>query len=380
MSGSNSLKLNYSGGIPRALLHLVLFSIGATVLFAQQPRDLADAPSADRLRAHITYLASDKLEGRRTGTEGANLAAEYIAREFARYGLRRSNGVDLPGMSILEADSPKRYFQEFPYVAGVDLGKDNALSVKFRKRDPLVLRVGDDWMPLGLSSNVRFEKAEYIFVGYGITAAELKYDSYDAAAKDRVAIALTGTPDGDNPHGQFARYEDVRWKAIAARNAGAKALLIVTQEEHFKDDRLARLRYDNSAGDVGLPVAVISRQTAARFFSSPDEPVKDTLLALEAAAKALPKDWDAHSGVLTSAMIHSLPLNGTTLSISIGIVRRQVSATNVIGILPGSDPKLKDETIVIGAHYDHLGFGGEGSLAPREGEIHHGADDNASGV
>src|SRR6266508_4845711 len=81
------------------------------------------APSVERLRTHIEFLASDKLEGRRTGSPGANLATEYIAREFARYGLRRSIGYDTPGMSHFEADSPKRYMQEFPYVAGVELDR-----------------------------------------------------------------------------------------------------------------------------------------------------------------------------------------------------------------------------------------------------------------
>src|SRR4030095_1545634 len=78
--------------------------------------------------------------------------------------------------------------------------------------------------------------------------------------------------------------------------------------------------------------------------------------------------------------INVLGFKGVTISLSTSVVRREVSASNVVGILDGSDPVLKKEVIVIGAHYDHLGHGGEGSLAPREGEIHHGADDNASGT
>src|SRR2546429_9696977 len=110
----------------RQFLSLALILAIAFSAIAQQRTDEA-APSVERLRAHITYLASDKLEGRRTGSAGANLAAEYIAREFARYGLRRSIGYDTQGMSILEADSPHRYMQEFPYVAGVELGKTNGM-------------------------------------------------------------------------------------------------------------------------------------------------------------------------------------------------------------------------------------------------------------
>src|SRR2546422_8053428 len=114
-------------------MHRRFFNLSLTIILAlsvaaiaQQPAP-TNVPSVERLRAHIEYLASDKLEGRRTGSPGANLAAEYIAREFARYGLRRSIGYDTQGMSILEADSPHRYMQEFPYVAGVELGKPNGM-------------------------------------------------------------------------------------------------------------------------------------------------------------------------------------------------------------------------------------------------------------
>ena len=354
----------------RVSLYLLLLSVVSAAVLAQRPVQ-PSAPSVDRLREHISYLASDKLEGRRTGRSGANLAAEYIAREFARYGLRRSIGVDLPGMSILEADSPHRYLQEFPYVADVELGKGNILLMR-----RVNLRAGEDWMPLGFSQNASVENPQAQFVGYGITAAELKYDDYsNGKAKDKVAIALSGTPDGDNPHGQFARYEDVRWKAIAARNAGSKALVVIASEENFKDDRLSRLRYDNSAGDAGIPVLAISQQTALRLFGA------ENMALLVSLANDLSKVHSQNSGTPTgNRVLAGLGFFNSFGQISIDIRRNEVAAANVIGILYGSDPQLKQEAIVIGAHYDHLGRGGEGSLAPREGEIHHGADDNASGV
>src|SRR2546430_15330610 len=114
--------------LQRMSRYLVLLIALCFITVAQQPTQ-SIAPSAERLRETVTYLASDALEGRRTGSTGANLGAEYVAREFARYGLRRSIGVDRPGMSILEADSPRRYMQEFPYVAGVELGKKDRKSV-----------------------------------------------------------------------------------------------------------------------------------------------------------------------------------------------------------------------------------------------------------
>jgi len=355
--------------LSRLSLVLTFFAAISIAIVGQQTQT---TPSAERLREHVSYLASDKLEGRRTGTAGANQAAEYIAREFARYGLRRSNGRDLAGMSRLEADSPKRYLQEFPYVAGVELGKINRLLLS-AAAGPAQPVVGEDWMPLGFSSNGEIQKAQYVFVGYGITAAELKYDSYTPEVKDKIAIALSGTPDGDNPHGQFTRYEAPHWKAIAARNAGAKALIVIARETNFKDDRLSTLRYDNSAGDGGLPVAVISRQLAAKLFALSG----NDLSALVDAAKEPVKE-SAPPSAKAKGLLLVKP--GATLSLAIDIHRHGVVAHNVIGILDGSDPTLKNEVVIIGAHYDHLGHGGAGSLAVREGEIHHGADDNASGT
>src|SRR2546421_6435034 len=157
--------------------------------------------------------------------------------------------------------------------------------------------------------------------------------------------------------------------------------MVITQKPTLQDARLSRLRYDNNAGDSGIPVTIISRQLAIRLFRESDG---EKLGALETAFRLVISQHLAHGtasfgfGALQDANI--IPVANYTLTLSIDIVRREAPSFNVVGILPGSDPKLKDEAIVIGAHYDHLGRGGEGSLAPREGEIHHGADDNASGM
>jgi Zn-dependent M28 family amino/carboxypeptidase len=343
----------------RKLINLSLVTtLAFAVAVAQRPT--VSPPSVERIREHVTYLASDRLAGRRTGTPGASDAANYIAAEFKRLGLKpvpREVSLSRTRGAVGYYDS---YLQPFPYVAGVELGKANGLSFSLgdnASRHQLL--AGDDWMPLGLSSNGKIN-APAVFVGYGITALELNYNDYAGTdAANKIALVLSGTPDGANPHGQFGRYEAVRWKAIAARNAGAKALIVIGREEIFKDDPLSRLRHDN-AGDAGLPAAVISRQSAQRLF------LGSTLKDLETAA-----------GTKNIAAVNKTLIN---VSLSTDLVRFEAPAYNVIGILEGSDPVLKNETIVIGAHYDHLGLGGEGSLAPKEGEIHHGADDNASGT
>ena len=293
---------------------LLIFAFG---VLAQQPA---------RIQQDVKYLASDALEGRLTGSKGATEAARFIAAEFRKVRLK---------------PLATGYLQKFPYVAGVSLGKNNSLAVGKE-----TLSVGVDWLPLGFSSSETVQ-GEVVLVGYSITAPELNYNDYSAVnATGKIAIAQEGTPDGDNPHGKFGWYEDVRWKAVAARNAGAKALILIARENNFKDDRLTKLAYDNSAGDAGLPVIVISRQAGDR---------------IQSANANAPK---------------------VTVSLTTQIVRNETPAYNVVGMLEGSDPLLKNEVIVIGAHYDHLGRGGEGtgSLAPRSGEIHHGADDNASGT
>jgi Zn-dependent M28 family amino/carboxypeptidase len=327
----------------------------ATIQILAQP-SFQIQPSADLLRQHVSYLASDALDGRRTGTTGANDAANYISVQFSRLGLKPANRT-APRVAS-QATSP--YLQAFPYVAAVELGTSN--GIKFSRHSTQQVRqlsLKTDWMPLGFSSKGSVN-GPMEFAGFGITAAELNYDDYAGVnAKDKIVVVLSGTPDGDNPHNRLGRYEDVRWKAIAARNAGAKALLVVAREANFNEDRLATLRYDHG-GEAGLPVAVISRQSVDELLGTPN------LSELERIAKAKTQS--------------SLQPIGGQFTISIDVVRREVPAYNVIGVLEGSDPILRNETIIIGAHYDHLGRGGQGSLAQKGGQIHHGADDNASGT
>ncbi len=342
----------------RRFLAPIVTLIAAIAVLAQQPASLQLDVSQAKLQQHVSYLASDALDGRRTGTTGANDAARYLAGEFSRLGLKP--GIQNGRAPKKLSEAMARYLQPFPYVASVELGAGNELKFS-RPTPPQVgqLRVEEDWLPLGISTNGSFA-GSIVFAGFGITAAEQNYDDYAGInAKDKIVIALSGSPDGDNPHGRFARYEDVRWKAIAAKNAGAKGLIVVARELNFKDDRLATLRYDNS-GEAGLLIAAISRQSVDQLLGSP------TLTELEKVATAK-----------TQSSIK--PFEGI-FSFSVNVSRREVPAYNVIGVLEGSHPTLKNELIIVGAHYDHLGRGGQGSLAQREGEIHHGADDNASGT
>jgi len=338
----------------------LLISLALSVaVFAQQP---PQTTSVNRLRQAIEYLASDALEGRRTGTPGANGAAHYIAGEFSLLGLRPA--IQMSGAARTRGEIRARYLQPFPFVSSVELGKNNSLTIITEGvmdapqgilQQPL--RVGEQWVPLGFSTNATIESKGLIFAGYGIAAPELKYNDY-LGVKDRVAVVLDGTPDGGNPHGQFAQAGQIRFKAAAARAAGARALIIISSEKTLSEDRRAGLSYDN-AGEAGIPVILGSRTAGATILGG-----NESLAQFEKSVGP---------GLVT------LPIP-KTIKLTVDVVRRESPSFNIVGVLPGNDPKLKNEAIVIGAHYDHLGRGGEGSLAPREGDIHYGADDNASGT
>ena len=233
---------------------VVALALAAFAVVAQQSDR---EPSASKLQQHVSYLASDALDGRRTGTPGANDAARYIAGEFSRAGL-------MPGVGKA-ARKPRAiiasYLQTFPYVGRVELGRNNVLSIRGGEN----FRAGEDWMPLGISANQTLNLSGVVNAGYGITANELNYNDYKGTySKTQVAVIRTGTPDGDNPHGRFTTAGQLRFKVAAAQSAGVGALLITSDEDDLKNDPLARLHYDN-AGLAGIPVAVISKQAAEKL-------------------------------------------------------------------------------------------------------------------
>src|SRR5690242_11350831 len=299
----------------KRFLQISVLLFVSTVAFAQSET----GPSAAKLQQHVSYLASDALDGRRTGTVGANDAARYIAGEFQRLGLKP--GDTAPANRRREVMA--RYLQSFPYVSGVELGKGNQFAV-----GPTRLTLPEEWTPLGFSTNANVS-GSLVFVGFGIKAAELNYDDYAGLpVSGNIAVALPGTPDGDNPHGKFFRYVDVQWKAIAARDAGAKALVVISGAENFKDERLARLQYDNMATNVGLPIVVISQQALAKLGAS-----------LSFA------DLQRVAGAKQQSTVE--PLAGP-FTLTTDVVRKEVPAYNVVGVLDGSDPVAKKEVIVIG--------------------------------
>ena len=332
-------------------------------VFSISAQTVKPTESEKNLRTHVAYLASGELEGRRTGERGATMAAGYIANMFAQYKLKA-------GVSKAENGKATRSFlQPFPYVTGMEIGRDNFLRVipeTAAKENKM--EAGVNWSPVGFSPNGYAAPAPLVFAGYGIVANEAQHDDYAALdAKDKIVLVFDSAPDAGNPHSPFSRF-NLHAKAKIAQEKGAKALLLIAGENNFKDDKRAQLKYDQTMGETAIPVAVISRSHAAQLFGVAD---------LAEIEKAVANRKDAPEAM--RAKIKNFPK--TTAQLKVDLVKKQAAeAYNVIGILEGNDPQLKNEAIVIGAHYDHLGKGGAGSLAVNSAEIHHGADDNASGV
>jgi Zn-dependent M28 family amino/carboxypeptidase len=322
--------------------------------FAPAPSARADSKaqlSTERISKHVAFLASDNLQGRRAGTEFADQAAAYIEKEFKSYGLKAS-----PSGAFL---------QPFNFVASVKLGAGNSFQVK-TVTGARSLKVEQDFMPLAFSPSDP-AAGEFVFAGYGISAPELQFDSYAGVdPKGKIVMILRGSPDGDNPHGRFAEYTqpglEIQTKTLKAREKGARGVVFVSAEQVFAHDRLSRLRHDLNFLDSGIPTTVISRSAAAAILASTNTPLAD----LEAKANEPGS---------------SRSIAGLTIDFKTDVVKVPGKSSNVAGVLPGSDPQLASEYVIIGAHYDHLGLGGTESLAANpEGQIHHGADDNASGT
>lgn len=307
------------------------------------------AITAGEIREAVRYLASDELAGRGSGTAGGRLAASYITGKFRQAGLKPGG----PGGSFL---------QPFPVIVGATLAAGNALQLGAAGAPPARLKVEEEYLPVAFSGNGK-AAGPVVFAGYGISQPGIKWDEYAGLdVRGKIVLVLRKTPEGDDA-GRFDPFASLRYKAATARDHGAAGILFVTGPLTEGEEDLGRLELDGAFADSGIPMAIVRRRCVEPLF--------------RAAGKELP--------ALQTAIAHgapqSLALPGATAALTVAVRRQQEETANVLGILEGSDPALKNEYVIIGAHYDHLGMGGRDSLSSsREPQIHHGADDNASGT
>jgi hypothetical protein len=309
----------------------------------------ADDAGAARIKADVGALASETYKGRRAGTPEADAAAAYVAESFRKAGLS-------PGGTM------GSFLQPFDFVDGVDLGPKNALTTS----ETVVGRTwaqGTDFRPLAFSAAGKVS-GSVVFAGYGISAKDLGWDDYEGLdVKGKVVLVLRYGPEGDDRESRFAPFTALRRKVATAKENGAAALLVVTGPLTKKvEDVLVPLRGDGSLSGGDLVAFSVKQPVAEDLFHGSGTTLAAAQKAVDERKKPAGHALKAHVELVADVAPHT------------------AKTANVIGVLPGSDPSLNTEALVIGAHYDHLGNGGASSLAPGVTATHPGADDNASGV
>jgi hypothetical protein len=317
---------------------------------------------ADRLLEHIKFLASDDLRGRGNGTDGLERAADYIARTFQDAGLE-------PG------GKDGTWFQPFELIAGLSIGRDNQLTIEHKGRR-VRLALGSTYYPLAARANedvnvasAKLEAVPLVFAGYGLVVPGAGYDDYaQVDVKNKAVLIFSHEPQERDPNSRLngtrpMPQTSLAAKAAAARSRGARALLVVGDPSHQTDEaEYSLFAADPDAEDVVIPVLRLSRAEM--------KPLLDAW-GLDGLARGIDRDLVPRSAALPGATINYVE----------HLAKNRRTVRNVIAVVPGSDPVKAKEAIVIGAHYDHVGIGGRLSVT-REltGQIHNGADDNASGT
>ncbi len=307
--------------------------------------------SAEDLKAEVGWLADDKREGRMTGTPGAAAAADWAADYFKKIGLKPLG------------DS---FAQPFEFDAGVKTidGKNtfsiNANAAQFDR----------DFRPITFSDSGEAE-GEVVFAGYGLSVPEGngdRYNSYDGLdVKDKIVLLFRYVPEAVEParRAQLNRYAGLRYKAMMARERGAKAVLVVSGPNSPQAGELLPLTGDGALAGSGVLAVSISGATADALLEPSGKKLKDLQSGLDN------ENPHAEGGFV-------LPKVRVKLSVGVEHIKKQ--DRNVVAMLPVEGAT---ETILIGAHYDHLGLGNGNSSMARAGEekkVHAGADDNASGT
>lgn len=321
------------------IIWLVIFAVE---MFAQTDADI----TVKELEEHVYFLASDSLKGRKPGTPESKVAAEYIRDQFVEF-----------GMEPIGKDG----FQYFDVIMSVEPGDDNTFVVD--GDDQVIF---EDFKPMPFSASTSVE-ANVVFAGFGfnIEHDSLTWNDYqNLDVKEKWVLILRGDPEPDNDESLFISYGNDRDKVLTARDQEAAGVLLVSGPQFGDEDKLVDASFNRVTADAGIPVINITMALA-------DEILAGTQLGI---AKAEDSIINYRKQITAET--------GKRISATTDLRRIEVTTQNIIAVFEGNDPILKNEFIVIGAHYDHLGFGGpgSGSRMPDTSAIHNGADDNASGT
>ena len=336
--------------------------ITTPVLAAPRPEDFASDITPADVQRHVDYLASDALEGRGTGTRGEELATTYFANQLKASGL-------------VPAGTDGGWLHPFDFTAGVALGDGNALTIKGAQAGEL--RAGKQWTPLTFSQTGDITEAGIVFSGYGMEAPEGRDDKGKATpgyssyfhldVKDKWVMMFRYAPEGisQEERVRMAQFSSLRHKALTARQKGARGIIIVSGPTSKVTQQLVPMAFDASMAGSGIAALSIDDMLAAALLKSSGKDLK-----------ALQEKLD------TGAQEQGFDLAGVTLGAKLDIRQEKRRGHNVLGRLKGPADS-KEPPVLIGAHIDHLGTSGGSDSRAADSEkatIHHGADDNASGI
>jgi Peptidase family M28/PDZ domain/PA domain len=340
-----SLAMHFKHRLPRVVLAFVavaLLSAAATAPIGQ-----ADP---ERVLNDIKMLSAPEMEGRGAGTKGLARAADLIVKRYKE-------------LQIPPAGT-HGYLQPFTLITGAKLKSDNRLVVVNgdAKKE---LKTNQDFVPFSFSSSGQVE-GSMVFAGYGVTADEYQYDDYaNLDVKDKIVVVLRYEPTAfaaKSGEQGLTHHSQMITKAINARNHGARAVVLVNGKlGDGEEDLLTRFGSVSGPENIGIVFVQVKNEVAEGW--------------LQAAGKSL-KDMQDQINAATKPASFALP-DSVHLSVKVDIETTRATVSNILAYLPGQT----DEYVIVGAHYDHLGRGNFDSLAPSQiGQIHPGADDNASGT
>jgi Zn-dependent M28 family amino/carboxypeptidase len=343
---------------------VILLAASAAYLAAQTQRQQKPAPAAapsagidaEKIRAHVKFLSSDLLEGRGMGQRGSDIAAEYTATQFALDGLK-------------PAGDQGTYFQEVPMVSITTL-PDTTLSLVPKNGEPLQLKNLDDSVVHNeTQTDVADIDAPIVFVGYGITAPEYKWDDYKGVdLKGKVALLFVNEPTSDDPNffkGKALTYYG-RWtyKFEETARHGAVATLII----HRRD--LASYGWEVVRNSNGKDKSYLRLDGTPHLQGA-------SWIQLDVAKKLAAMSQMDIDKMFQQAQSRDFKPVELPVRLKAHVVStvRPFNSRNVLAMLPGSDPQRRDETVMYTAHYDHLGI----DASVKGDNIYNGAVDNATG-
>lgn len=319
----------------------------------RSPGVRADFSPADAVR-HVEYLCRPQLKGRLTGTRGEKLATNYVALYLETLGLQPAGDDDT-------------WFQEFEFTSGVSAGENNKLFAGDAE-----LKLDQDWRPLVFSKTGDFEATDAVFAGYGIQApAKNGFEEYDSFVhldvRDKWVICFRFMPEDIAPElrQHLNNFSSLRYKAMKVRDMGARGLIIVSGPTSGVKNELIPLQFDGSLSGSSLAVLSVTDGVATSWLQESGKDLESIQKKLDSGDPAM-----------------GFPVKGLKISSSVDIRQEKKTGRNVLGRLQ-LDENPAHEVVVVGAHIDHLGAGpSANSLAKDDesGEIHFGADDNASGI